>query len=107
MAIKVLAAINSPHFTYSPPIKPYKPTGKVLRLSLLIITKAYRNSRQLRLKQKIADVAIPGSAKGSIIILKTKKLLAPSTLAASSISMGIVLKNETNNHIANGKEKVI
>ena len=84
------------------PTIPAKPTGKVFRSSPLIYIDAKRYSVQEIIKQKIATLAIPGAARGTIILEITIYLDAPSIYAASSISFGINLKKAFNIQTANG-----
>tara|TARA_B100000902_G_C26854738_1_gene690025 strand:- start:57 stop:278 length:222 start_codon:yes stop_codon:yes gene_type:complete len=58
------------------------------------------------IKQKIDTLAIPGKARGKIILKSTVSLEAPSIIAASSMSMGIVLKKAFSIQTAKGVEKV-
>ena len=54
----------------------------------------------------MAILAIPVAAKGSIIENNILNLEAQSIYAASSISLGIILKNAFNIHTANGEANV-
>ena len=47
------------------------------------------------MKARIAVVASPGAASGTITLRKAWKFVAPSTSAASSRSLGISRKNDT------------
>ena len=60
------------------PTIPAKPTGKVFKSSPLTSIDAKRYSVQDIIKQKIATLAIPGEAKGTIILKITTYLDAPS-----------------------------
>ena len=53
----------------------------------------------------MAVATIPGMTRGSTILTKVCTLLAPSTLAASSIPRGTVLKKPTSIHTAYGTLK--
>ena len=64
------------------------PTGKVTAVRRVKIL-AKRNSFQARMKQKTAVATSPGLIRGTIIRHITAKLVHPSNLALSSISLGI------------------
>ena len=85
---------------------PHNPTGKVFKSSPLIRIDANINSVHEITKQKIAILAMPGAANGSIIENRILNLEAPSIYAASSISLGIILKKAFNIHTANGEANV-
>ena len=53
----------------------------------------YARSFQGKIKEKIAAVAIPGFATGSIILTNAPNIVQPSTLAASSTDFGREEKN--------------
>ena len=62
--------------------------------------KEYKNSFHALINVYIAVATIPGPTRGNTILTKVTSLFAPSTLAASSIPIGTVLKNPTSIHTA-------
>src|SRR5215831_11368086 len=67
---------------------------------------AYTNSCKVRVKVKITVVRMPGNDSGRAILMKAPNRLQPSTIAASSISTGSVLKNPMSSHVQKGMVKV-
>ena len=87
----VAAVMISQGNEYSPG-KSEMPTGAVRMKLSLIKTSESGNSFQEKMKT-ISPVEIkPGAESGKMMLQKMRRLLAPSTLAASSISCGTVLK---------------
>ena len=58
------------------------------------------------MKVKITTVRMPGSDSGIAILMKAPNRLQPSTIAASSISGGMALKNPISSQVQNGIVKV-
>ena len=63
---------------------------------------AYINSFQHRINWKVPAVARPGKARGSIILKYLEAKLHPSKNAASSISLGMDLKNSVRINVDTG-----
>lgn len=61
---------------------------------------------QQRANEKRADVIIPGIAMGNIIFVIVWNLVAPSTIADSSISLGMELKYPIKSQVEKGMAKV-
>lgn len=61
---------------------------------------------QGQVKVKISAVKIAGRDSGITILTKAPNKLQPSTIAASSISIGTPLKNPISNQVQNGIVKV-
>jgi hypothetical protein len=57
-------------------------------------------------KAKTTTVMIPGTDRGSRILTMAPALLQPSTIACSSMSLGIALKKLMRSHVQNGTVKV-
>jgi len=68
------------------------PTGTVLCAGEDMKTSAYRYSFQESVKQKINAEISPGTLSGRMIWKTMRRRLAPSTIAASSSSRGIVFR---------------
>ena len=68
------------------------PTGMVFIDPEDIKIKAYRNSFQQRVKQKMPAEIKPGVDRGSMIFTNVSIRVQPSAMAHSSISFGIVRK---------------
>jgi hypothetical protein len=79
-------------------------TGRVFEFSPAIIT-GIKNSFHERRATNTPVATIPGIASGRRILRNIRVFDAPSTLAASSSSIGICLKKEVNSQIANGRLK--
>ena len=95
-------AISGPHANRSSIIKSESINGNVLAAESVIMTNAYRYSFHASVKQKINVETIPGRARGKNTRNIVCKCPQPSTLAASSISFGTVLKYAISIHIAYG-----
>src|SRR5579871_4772518 len=67
---------------------------------------AYTNSCKVRVKVKITTVRMAGTDSGTTILMKAPNRLQPSTIAASSISGGIALKNPINSQVQKGMVNV-
>lgn len=93
-------AISGPHANRSSIIKSESINGNVLAAESVIMTNAYRYSFHASVKQKINVETIPGRARGKNTRNIVCKCPQPSTLAASSISFGTVLKYAISIHIA-------
>ena len=89
------AAIILPQSRISAPCKDFSATETVIKFVLFIKIKEYKNSFQAFIKVYIAVATIPGATRGNTILTNVTSLFAPSTLAASSIPIGTVLKNPT------------
>ena len=76
-------------------------TGSVLAF-LAVSIKANRNSFQEKMKQKTKVTTSPGNETGSIILKKAPNLEHPSTIAASSSSLGIPSTKLFMTHIVKG-----
>ena len=81
-------------------------TGTVCRSGPSVKESAKRNSFQLYTKVRIAVVAMPGTASGTITSQNARSRPAPSTMAASSSSPGSWRKNPTSSHTVSGIAKV-
>ena len=68
------------------------PTGMVFMGPEDMKIRAYRNSFQQRVKQKMPAEINPGVDKGRMIFSKASIRVQPSAMAHSSISFGIVRK---------------
>ncbi|MNW06757.1 hypothetical protein D3C71_2032190 [compost metagenome] len=79
------------------------PTGTVIMDSFVLIVRANRNSCHASTKTIMAVVNSPGETRGSSTRKKTPSTEAPSTLAASSSSTGICLKNVVRYQMAIGR----
>lgn len=66
----------------------------IVRVLLLDKTRENKNSFQEKIIDKIPADIRPGRAKGKAILKKVYQISAPSTLAASSISMGMWSKKD-------------
>ena len=88
----VEAAIRSFHLIWYWEFREMIPTVNVFNWSLEIRTEEYIYSFHPLNRTNMATAAIPGTIRGSMMFPKIRKLDAPSTLAASSSSMGTVLK---------------
>src|SRR5262245_30998925 len=67
---------------------------------------AYTNSCKVKVKVKITTVRTAGNDNGSVILTNAPNRLQPSTIAASSISIGTVLKKPMSSQEQNGIVKV-
>ena len=63
---------------------------------------AYVNSWIVRVKAKMTADRMPASEMGMLICTIARARLHPSTIAASSVSLGIDLKNPIRSHTQNG-----
>ena len=95
------AAIRSFHLIWYCEFKATIPTVSVFNESLDTSTDEYIYSFQPLKSTNIATAAIPGRINGTMIFQNIQKLEAPSTLAASSSSIGIVLKYDTSIQVLN------
>ena len=76
-------------------------TGRVTA-SFLVRMSAYRKSFHEKMKQKIPATNTPGMVTGSTMSRMTRRRVAPSVIAASSISTGMVSMNPFSIQIAKG-----
>ena len=97
------AAKSGPQAVVFLPIKSASPTGRVKRDGLLIIVTAVGNSSQAALKVNIETTARAGTESGTIRLLITRKVPAPSNRNASSYSRGIPWKNPRRKKIVKGR----
>src|SRR6516162_6116171 len=67
---------------------------------------AYTNSCMVSVNAKMITVRIPGSDRGSTVFTNAPMTVQPSTIAASSISRGIDLKNPISSQVQNGMVNV-
>src|ERR671920_2026821 len=91
---RVMASVFDCRFT-SPTETGYKSTSSSR-------IKGTTNWDQLRTAARIAAVAIPGAQIGRSILKSTCQREAPSTIAASSISYGMVSKYPFKNQVVKG-----
>ena len=70
------------------------PTGNVAATGVEVRMRAKKNSLKVIISEKIEVAASPGAASGSTISRNERSRVAPSTIAASSRSMGISWKKE-------------
>jgi len=80
-------------------------TTSVRALSELVIRVVMKNSFQELKKTKIDDATSPGADKGKTILKKLPNLEQPSIIAASSKSLGIILKYSLSIQIAKGNNQ--
>ena len=78
------------------------PTGTVLTSDEDTNVSAYTKSCMLNVKAKIATVSMPARLSGRITRGMAPSREQPSTIAASSISTGIVRKKPAMSHVQNG-----
>src|SRR5258705_13474049 len=82
------------------------PTGTVLFSGEDMKTRAYRYSFQESVKQKMNAETRPGTLSGRMTWKRMRRRLAPSTIAASSSSRGMLLRYPTSSQVQNGTRKV-
>src|SRR5205823_13132590 len=85
-------AAKYPHSWEKPPTKNRSPTGAVYMSSLSMKVAARMNSFHAVMKEKSAVMATAGLASGSTMRQKMVPADAPSMMAASSSSRGMVSK---------------
>ena len=102
MALKNVDAIIGPQKNTSSTIKFVIPVGMVRTFISLLNTVAYKNSFQERVKEKKATTANAGNAIGMIIRKRTPTRVQPSTIAASSSSMGMDMKYPIKSQVQKG-----
>ena len=95
--------MSSPHWMPFSSMKNARATESGRRSSPLVKTSANRNSFQARMKEYIATATKAGRAIGSTISQRSCGTEHPSTIAASSISIGILSKKPLSSQIATGK----
>ncbi len=89
----MLPAISSVHCVECAPWNVASPSGSVIAPVELIAISGHRKLFHESRKVSAASVAMAGADSGSTIRSSTVSLLAPSTRAASSYSIGSVRKN--------------
>lgn len=77
-------------------------TGRVASSGVLTSTSAKKNSFQAEMKENSAVATMPGASSGKTTRRSTWSRVAPSTLAASSSSRGMLRTNPWSIHSANG-----
>src|SRR5262244_3004157 len=87
-------AMISPQRTSNEVMNSAIPIGIVFMSLLVISTLANRNSFQESTNTNTATEKMPGNESGKMMDRKVRKKDAPSTQAASSISIGTVSKND-------------
>jgi acetaldehyde dehydrogenase (acetylating) len=104
MAITISADI-SPHMMEVGAWKEESCTVTVLATSRVRM-RANINSFQENIKQKMAVTTIPGATRGKTILIMALTLEHPSTIAASSMSLGNSSKKPVNSHTEKATLKV-
>src|SRR5256885_2158395 len=99
-------AISAPHWKTSPLISPARPAGIVFCESFVTRSSAKKNSFHEFVKAKSAITASAGSASGIMMRTSDCNRVAPSTSAASSSSLGMVLKYEIASQVQKGTVKI-
>lgn len=89
MVTITVAAVTCPQNISNCPLKNEILTVAVLHASFVFRVRDKRNSFHAPIKVIIAEVNIPGVARGNIILKKVFILDEPSIMADSSISLGI------------------
>src|SRR5659263_218826 len=96
-------AISAPHWNTSDRMRSLTvPTGIVFMVPEDMKISAYRNSFHDRVKENIPAERMPGMASGMTMDHMARRRLAPSIMAHSSSSRGIVRKYPMSNQDANG-----
>src|SRR5687767_122306 len=88
----VEAAIIAPQKVWSATWNEVRPTGAVMNSLFWTRTSAYRNSFHESVNENTATTTIAGAESGTMMRQSTIHLVAPSTSAASSSSIGTVRK---------------
>ena len=98
-----LAAAKSPHDCPVEEIIEARPTGSVYMSFDVLNVNASKNSFHAARNENRAVTAIAGSESGKMILAKISNLLHPSSMAASSNSLGTVSKNPLSIQTQSGK----
>src|SRR5579859_5961265 len=99
-------AIIWPQKKTSCPSIVWMPTMAVRESTLLMKTRAYKNSFHDSVNEKSATTATAGSEMGIVTRRSAPRRVQPSIRAASSSSAGMLLKYPTSSHVQNGTVKL-